>query len=88
MHVIVEDLNPMKFKIFNQPFIRFIHGSPLIGYKTKYRFTYAKLIEILKSRGLNQAPSHPTISGISEVNESFDPLWNKICRRIILVLLM
>ena len=85
MFVMVEDFENLKMHVFNTACVKFYSGNYLIGYKVKYRYEYDKLDDILKITGLF-TDNNPLSTGYKD--EKYDPLWNKMCQRIIIMMLM
>lgn len=77
MFVLVEEFQMLKLQVLSNAFVKFKSGNPQIGYKTKYRLEYEKLIEIIRIKGYEKGYSHETM-GMS-VDEEYDDLWNKMC---------
>lgn len=73
--------------VFQNACVRFYSGNPQIGYKTKYRFEYSKLQEMMILKGVNLFKEHYQSIGGSH-DDQYDTLWNKMCQRAILTLLL
>lgn len=78
VYVFVENFQNLRMHVFNNPCVRFYNGNVQIGYKTKYRFDYQKLLEILLLKDINVMQAGFTHIGLGK-DEKVDTLWNRLC---------
>ncbi len=78
MFVLIEDFKHLTMSVFSKACVRFKnteHFYPGANMKTKHRFEYNERLREL-------------LWGATDKHKDFDPLWNKMCKRIITTMII